>query len=74
MPGCAPLILPASRVRLRLGNGRELHLEHTFGSVPVGTPFAYIGSDNLLEMGVNGGNASDLLELASGTEIILFWQ
>ncbi len=71
---CAPLILPASRVRLRLGNGRELPLEHTFGSVPVGTPFAYIGSDNLLEIGVNGGNASDLLELASGAEIILFWQ
>jgi len=74
VPGCAPLILPASRARVRLGKGGELPLEHTFGSVPPGRPFAYIGSDNLLEIGVNRGKASDLLELAPGTEIDLFWQ
>jgi len=73
LPGCPRLTLPASRLRVRLGNGTELPLLRTFAQAPSGAPLAYIGSDGLLEIGVNEGSAADLLTLAPGSQVSLAW-
>jgi S-adenosylmethionine hydrolase len=73
VPGCAPLELPASRLRIRAGAGPELPLVHTFAEVPKGAALAYIGSDRLLEIGVNLGSAADTLKLSSGMDITISW-
>ena len=66
VPGRAPLDVPTARLRVVLGNGMELPLAHTFAEVLAGAPLAYVGSDGLLEIGVNKGNASESLKLAPG--------
>jgi S-adenosyl-L-methionine hydrolase (adenosine-forming) len=72
--GCSPLDLPSDSLMVRLQNGIELPLGRTFGAVLPGSPLAYIGSDNLLEIAVNQGNASESLGLSVGSEIGLSWQ
>ncbi|MEJ2622487.1 MAG: SAM-dependent chlorinase/fluorinase [Candidatus Thiodiazotropha sp.] len=44
-------------------NGATLRYARTFSEVPVGQPFWYRNSNNLLEIAVNRGNASQLLNL-----------
>jgi len=74
LPGCPKLTFPAPRARVRLGGGMELPLSRTFAEVRAGEPLAYIGSDRLLEIGVNQGSAVDALSLTSGTDVILTWR
>jgi hypothetical protein len=74
VPGCRPLEVPTSRLRVVISNGVEFPLVRTFAEVPEGAPLAYIGSDGLLEIGVNRGNASESLKLTSGMEVTLAWQ
>ncbi|MGO9409121.1 MAG: S-adenosyl-l-methionine hydroxide adenosyltransferase family protein [Spirochaetia bacterium] len=74
VPGRAPLDVPTARLRVVLGNGMELPLAHTFAEVLAGAPLAYVGSDGLLEIGINRGNASESLKLAPGMEVSLDWR
>ena len=74
IPGGTGLKLPASRLRIRCGRGLELSLSSTFSDVPKGFALAYIGSDKLLEIGVNRGSAVDSLGLASGMDVTLSWR
>jgi S-adenosylmethionine hydrolase len=53
---------------------RRLLLSRTFGEVPVGKPLAYIGSSQLLEIGVNGGRADQVLGLARGNPVTLLFE
>jgi S-adenosylmethionine hydrolase len=72
IPGSSSLTLPSAAARVRLADGIELPLVGAFADVPPGEPLAYIGSDNLLEIGVNRGNAAQVLGLSIGAEIRLF--
>jgi hypothetical protein len=74
IPGSFLSELPTSHLRVRLDDGRELPLVRTFAEVPAGAALAYIGSDNLLEIGVNRGNAAESLRLASGNPVSLLWR
>lgn len=73
VPGCPSLTLPSARLRVQLGDGRNLPLVRAFADVPVGSALAYVGSDGLLEIGVNQGSAADSLSLTSGMEVVLAW-
>jgi hypothetical protein len=74
VPGCVPLEVPTNRLRVVMGSGVEFPLVRTFAEVPERAPLAYIGSDGLLEIGVNRGNAAESLKLTSGMEVTLAWQ
>ena len=74
VPGCPRLELPISGMSIKPGNGPELSLSRTFAEVPKGSPLAYIGSDRLLEIGVNQGSAAESLGLASGMNITIDWR
>lgn len=56
---------PAGTARATLPDGTSLDLQTTFGDVPPGDPVAYIGSEGLVEIAVNGGSA--LVELGFGS-------
>ena len=72
IPGSSSLTLPSAAARVRLADGIELPLAGAFADVSPGEPLAYIGSDNLLEIGINRGNAAQVLGLSIGAEIRLF--
>ncbi len=74
VPGCPALELPAAGLRITPGKGPELRLVRTFAEVPVGSPLAYVGSDGLLEIGLNRGNAVESLGLSPGTDVIVSWR
>lgn len=74
VPGGAPIELPMSGLRVRPGNSPEVSLARTFSEVPKGAALAYIGSDRLLEIGVNQGSAADSLGLVSGMDITISWR
>ena len=60
---------PADHVDLP--TGMTLPLSPTFGAVPLGDPVAYLGSEQLLELAINGGSAADKLNLEIGAPITL---
>jgi hypothetical protein len=72
-PGCESCEFPASKARVVTGHGQRLPVRQTFADVPVGKALAYIGSDNLLEIGVNQGSVADAFGLIPGAEISLAW-
>ena len=72
LPTCPAAILPATGLRARLENSAEFPFASTYGDVSPGSPLAYVGSDGLLEIGVNRGRAVDLFPLVLGAEVILF--
>jgi S-adenosyl-L-methionine hydrolase (adenosine-forming) len=74
VPGCPSLALAASQLSIQVGSGLPLPLARTFAEVPPGRALAFIGSDNLLEIGVNRGSAVDSLNLVPGTDVILRWR
>lgn len=43
----------------------------SYGSVPKGTPVALFGSRDYLELGINGGNASDILDISIDDEVLV---
>jgi len=71
MPGGPRARLEGRRFHVLLPGGRPVLLARTFSDVARGSPLAYIGSDGLLEIGVNGGSAAEQLGLARGAEVIL---
>ncbi|MFQ5942555.1 MAG: S-adenosyl-l-methionine hydroxide adenosyltransferase family protein [Anaerolineales bacterium] len=63
---------PARNLAARLPNGDELPLARTFSDLPEGQGLAYIGSNGLLEIGVNRGSAASALDLRIGQSVQLF--
>ncbi len=57
--------------KIQLPSGRELPLSNTFGEVPLGEPVAYLGSEQLLEIAINGGSAAEQLNIEVGDPITL---
>jgi len=62
---------PARNLAAALPNGEELPLVRTFNDVPVGKGLAYIGSNGLLEIGINRGSAASELDLQIGDSVQL---
>jgi len=71
MPGLRPTRLEGSGFQVLLPGGRAIPVARTFSDVPPGNALAYVGSDGLLEIAVNGGNAAEALGLSRGSEVIL---
>jgi S-adenosylmethionine hydrolase len=71
IPGCPRMRLESAGFQVRLPGGRTAELARTFSDVPAGSPLAYIGSDGLLEIGVNQGSAAETLGLPRGAEVVL---
>jgi S-adenosylmethionine hydrolase len=71
LPGSPRVRLTGAAFRVRLPGGTEAPLVRTYSDVQPGWPLAYIGSDGLLEIGVNRGRAVDLLPLARGAAVEL---
>ncbi len=61
----------AAGLRARLSGGVEIPFARTYGEVPPGEPLAYIGSDGLLEIAVNKGNAAAELSVSAGRGVPL---
>lgn len=70
LPSAEPGNLPAEAFAL-LPDGTELPLAGTFGDVPLGEPVAYLGSEAMLEIAINGGSAAEHFELAVNDPITL---
>ncbi len=66
IPGVPEKRLRGAAFRVRLASGAEAPFGRTFSDVPPGSPVAYVGSDGLLEIGVNRGRAADLLAREGG--------
>ncbi len=62
----------AAFLRARLSGGVEIPFAGTYGEVPAGEPLAYIGSDGLLEIAVNKGNAAAEFSVSTGAEVFLY--
>jgi len=62
--------LIAQEYEVLLPQGNVVPLGRTFGDAPKGEALAYIGSSNLLEIAINGGDAAKTLNLAPSDEII----
>ena len=71
IPRCPEMRLKGRGFRVDLPGGRVAELARTFSDVPAGRLLAYIGSDGLLEIGVNQGSAAETLGLPRGTEVVL---
>jgi len=61
-------------VKIYVGNTILDELVATFGSVPEGEPAAYIGSSGMLEIGINKGDAAEMLSVQKGAQISLVLQ
>lgn len=56
-------------VKIYVGNTILDEVVSTFGSVPEGEPAAYIGSSGMLEIGINKGDAAEMLGVQKGAQI-----
>ena len=70
IPSFPVCTLIAQEYEVLLPQGNVVPLGRTFGDAPKGEALAYIGSSNLLEIAINGGDAAKTLNLAPGDEII----
>ncbi len=71
IPGPQAARAPYARQWARLGSGEPLPVRATFGEAEVGEALAYIGSERLLEIAVNRGDAAAALGAELGSEVIL---
>ncbi len=71
LPVCGPARMTGTGFHAELPTGERLPLLRTFADAAPGEPLAYIGSDGLLEIGVNAGRAADRLALSVGAGITL---
>ena len=71
VPTCPAARIPEDGLHVRLDDGTELALARAYSDVPAGSSLAYIGSSGLLEIGVNGGSASERLRLGPGAGVSL---
>ncbi len=63
-----------SQLKVYVGNTILKGLVSTFGSVADGEPAAYIGSSGVLEIGINKGNAREMLGVQKGAQISIIVQ
>src|SRR6202008_2824399 len=56
-------------VQLTIGNHSVSKLVDTFAQGNPGEPFAYIGSNGFLEIGINRGNAAKNMGIGRGTQV-----
>lgn len=61
-------------VKIYVGNTILNEIATTFGQVTEGEPVAYIGSSGMLEVGINKGNAEEMLGVQKGAQISLILQ
>jgi S-adenosylmethionine hydrolase len=61
-------------VKIYVGNTILDEIVTTFGSVLEGEPAAFIGSSGMLEIGINKGNAREMLGVQKGAQISLVLQ
>jgi len=59
------------RLTAYAGNQTVKRFDSTYGAVPEGDPLLLFGSTGFLEIGVNGGSASELLDIDKGDSIKL---
>lgn len=62
------------KVKIYVGNTILDEIVSTFGSVLEGEPVAFIGSSGMLEIGINKGNAREMLGVQKGAQISLVLQ
>ena len=67
-------IIKDKNIKLYVGNTILDEIVTTFGSVPEGEPAAFIGSSGMLEVGINKGNAEQMLGVQKGAQISLVLQ
>lgn len=67
-------VIGDKKVRIYVGNTILDEIATTFGKVPEGEPLAYIGSSGMLEIGVNKGDAEEMLGVQKGAQISLILQ
>lgn len=69
-----PATLVADRgpaARIKVGKRILRGIRTTYADVPVGEPLALVGSDGMLEIAVNQGDAGHLLAVTSGSAVLL---
>ena len=62
------------KIRVYVGNAIIDHIVNTFGDVGSGEAAAFIGSSGMLEIGINKGNAAEMLGVDKGAQISLVLQ
>ncbi len=67
-------VIDDKNVKIYVGNTILDEIVDTFASVPEGEPIAYIGSSGMLEVGVNQGDAEEMLGVQKGAQISLVLQ
>lgn len=67
-------VVGSKDVKIYVGNTILDEIEPTFGAVTEGEPVAYIGSSGMLEVGINQGNAEEMLSVQKGAQISLILQ
>ena len=61
-------------IKIYVGNVILDNLSNTFGNVAEGEPVAYVGSAGMLEVGINKGNAEEMLGVQKGAQISIVLQ
>lgn len=67
-------VLTDKRVKIYVGNVILNEINTTFGAVTEGEPVAYIGSAGMLEVGINQGDAQEMLGVQKGAQISIILQ
>lgn len=67
-------VIGSKSVKIYVGNTILDEIATTFGQVTEGEPVAYIGSSGMLEVGINKGNAEEMLGVQKGAQISLILQ
>ena len=67
-------VIADRNVKIYVGNTILDEIVTTFGSVAEGEPAAYIGSSGMLEVGINKGDAAEMLSVQKGAQISLVLQ
>jgi len=67
-------VIEDKSVKIYVGNTILDEIVSTFGAVAEGEPMAFIGSSGMLEVGINKGNAEEMLSVQKGAQISLILQ
>ena len=60
------------KARIHIGSVEVLGVSKAYGDVPAGHAIALIGSTGLLEVAVNGGDASQMFGASIGTHVVVY--
>jgi len=69
-----PPPVPLPSLSAHVGNTVLNEVHATYGDVPEGDPLLLFGSTGYLEIGVNGGNAAELLDIRKGDSVELVFE